>query len=266
MSRLYTALERHNAAQPKADSAKPPMEPSTESASPVETAKSPDPLLLPPDLASDGTAPEAAKLVTLPRLLIDSSPGFRREIALLHRSLAMAARPALNSILICSAESGAGTSSIALNIAAYASAETTGKALLIEANFEHPYIHRWTNGARPGLSDLLANQGSLEQYINPASTIGLDIMSVGRITDASDTLVLESRVRYLLSELQPLYPLVVVDGAPVNSSHSTLELAKAVDGVILIARPNTLKKSVMQARTALENVGANTLGFAFNDF
>lgn len=296
MSRLYTALQRSNTTLLESDVKTAETEPSTDERQPAKPApaetteskrpeperggrKTSGPEREIPDLTSpERTSPERespdrgsnipvdAGAVSLPPLLIDTSPSFRREIALLHHSLVMLAQSERKSLLICSAESGAGTSSIALNMAAYASAETTGKALLVEANFEHPYIHRLTRRTRPGLSDFLTDQGRLEQYIYPTSTAGLHVMSAGRVTGQSNTLILESRVRYLLTEAQQRYPFIVLDSAPVNSQFSTLELAKAVDGVILVARPNTLTSQIVQARTALDHVGANTLGFAFNDF
>lgn len=266
MSRLHTALERSNAPLLEVDPKTSDTDATTAASPPADAADAKQPSERPGDRGAGGGVVTESGAIALPPLLIDSSPGFRREIGLLHRSLTMLAERELKSVLICGAENGAGTSTIALNVAAYASEETTGKALLIEANFERPYIHRWTNGARAGFSDLLEDQGSLEQYIIAASTAGLQVMSAGRLSAASNNLILESRVRYLLTELHKTYPLVVFDGAPVNRSLGTLELAKAVDGVILVVRPNTLTSDVIQARTALANVGANTLGFAFNDF
>lgn len=267
MSRLHTALERRNAGLLTGGVKKPEpeLEPPATPALPLGPTRSPEPSL-PADPGGQGDSSSERAVVPLPPLLIDTSPSFRREIALLYRSLPMLARKELRSILVCSVERGAGTSTIALNLAAYACQESTGRALLIEANFENPFAYRVSNRALTGFSDLLSNQGAIEEYVNTTSTAGLHLMSAGRITDESSKLVIENRVRYLLAECQHGYPIVVLDGAPLDTSTSTLELAKAVDGVVLVVRPDTLTKTVVQARTALENVGANTLGFAFNDF
>ena len=267
MSRLYTALERSNSPPPEANAEAPATQPSTPASSeqPLGAAGTADPKLPTTGETASGL-PMEVETTPLPPLLINASPGFRREMTLLYRSLALAAGGSPRSVLICSAESGAGTSSIALNIAAYAGEETKGKALLIEANFQRPYLRRWSDRARTGLSDFLSSQGAVEQYIHRATTPGLQVMTAGRVSDHSDTLIQESRIRYLLTELQDVYPLIVFDGAPVIGSLGTLEIAKVVDGVVLVIRPDTLTKTVVEARTALENVGANTLGFAFNDF
>lgn len=287
MSRLYTALERSNRPLLKSDTIAPETVPAAGAEKPAESRTEParTGTERPTRAIMDGlTADQIAEsspsyapgknrrvptdlgTILLPPLLIDSSRSFRQDIALLYRSLTIVAKHELRSVLICSVEDGAGTSTIALNTAAYSSEEDTGKALLIEANFERPYIRWLTNRANAGFSDFLANQGDPDQYINAASTGGLHIMSGGRTTDASERLISETRVRYLLTELQDTFPFVLFDGAPINRSLGTLELAKAVDGVILVVRPNTLTSDVIQARTALANVGANTLGFAFNDF
>jgi Mrp family chromosome partitioning ATPase len=271
VSRLYTAIERSNTSLVESDVKPPASEPQSDTEQSTGTAEPRQSKPLPEEPSDGGAATDVAlepAVVTLglPSLLIDSSSSFRREIGLLHQSLTIMADRDLRSVLVCSAESGAGTSSIALNLTAYASEETTGKALLIEANFQRPYLRQWTNRAIEGLADFLANQGALEQYVRPTSTAGLDVLTAGRITEQSHARLLEGPIRYLLTELQDRYPLVVFDGAPVNHSLGTLELAKAVDGVILVARPNTLTSDVVRASTALDRVGANTLGFAFNDF
>jgi Mrp family chromosome partitioning ATPase len=268
MSRLYTALERSNSPLPEPD---PPeaevTKPSTPSSSeaPIDAPEAAD---LEPSTNGEAASRILLEVETtaLPPLLMNTSPSFRREMALLYRSVSLTADGNLQSVLFCSPESGAGTSSIALNLAAYAGEETKGKALLIEANVARPFLRQWSGRPRAGFSDFLANQGTVEQYIHPATTPGLQVMTAGRVSLHSETLIQESRIRYLLTELHNSYPLIVLDGAPPAESIGTLEIAKVVDGVVLVVRPNTLVQRVTDARNALDNVGAKILGFAFSDF
>ncbi len=206
------------------------------------------------------------EMLRLPPLLIDYSKEFAQEIALLYRSLAVVNQGLPSIILICSPESGAGTTTVALNLASYFVTNEGGKALFIEANFQNSYLARCPGGKRVGFSDLLAEQGSIINYASQTSTPGLYVMSAGRASDASNKFVTQSRVGYILEDTKREYPFIIFDGAPITASDTTLELAKVVDGVIMVARANALADVVGRAKAALESEKANILGLVYSDY
>ena len=139
MSRLYAAMERQKKTLTVAQS---------RDATGVTQADV--------DLHENAGAEAQAAILTLPPMLIESSKEFAEEIALLYRSLAVANQGAPGSILICSAESDSGTTTVALNLDSYIVTNEGCKTLFVEADFQRPYLSGSPGGKRAGFSDLLS--------------------------------------------------------------------------------------------------------------
>lgn len=235
MSRLYTAFTKHNkglaAAEPKSDD-----------------------------------AVEDSSVYRLPPLLLDISPGVFQEVSYLYRNLFILTKGELGSMMICSDQAGAGTSMIALNLAAYAVQNEGIKTLFVEANFRRPLLFKFQPRGHRGFSELLAEQGLLQEYALPTAVPGLSVTGAGKITHASESLLTENRLRYVLTECKAEYSLVIIDAAPINDGAGTLELAKVVDGVVMVTRANALAEEVDRAKAALENVQANIVGVIYNQY
>ncbi len=152
------------------------------------------------------TKPEIADFVgdnriyNLPPILIDYSRSVLEEIACLYRNLFILKKGELGSIMICSDQAGAGTSMIALNLAAYIVKNEGVKTLFIEANFRRPLLFKFQQRSTGGFSELLSEQGSIENYVYPTASPALYIMGAGKVTGSSENLLTENRLQYTLRE------------------------------------------------------------------
>lgn len=209
--------------------------------------------------------PEPEHVMSFPPLLIDGSGEALQEFGCLHRNILILGQGNLRTLMVCSAEQGSGTTTVAMNLASFAAREEGIQTLLVEANFHSPVFARYQNGSRgDGLCELLMEQGALENYVTPASVPQLSAMSAGRLMPTSNNAWTRSRIENVVSQCRASYPFVVFDAAPINGSEESLHLAKFVDGVVLVVRSQTSADNVQRCKTALERVRARILGVVLN--
>jgi Mrp family chromosome partitioning ATPase len=73
-------------------------------------------------------------------------------------------------------------------------------------------------------------------------------------------------LRRILEEASQSYDLIVVDAPPVLGFSEPLQMATAVDGVVVVARAGeTNRKAVASAVTILQRLRANILGLVLNE-
>src|SRR5579863_487205 len=142
----------------------------------------------------------------------------------------------LRSILLTSASPSEGKSTVAAHLAATHAGQGK-RTLLIDGDLRRPSVHRLyqvPNGV--GLSNVLLQQISwrdaLVQMPEPA---GLDILPAGPSTRRASDLI-GTGLAELVEEASREYDLVVLDAPPLLGFAETLQMASAVDGVIIVAR------------------------------
>jgi Mrp family chromosome partitioning ATPase len=160
-----------------------------------------------------------------------------------------------------------GVSTVTSNLAIRAADHGLGPVLLIDANAQHPHLHRLV-GAKsgPGLAEVLAGQASIGTAAQITRVAGLHILPLG-------TPSLLSRVRLepalrdgLVSELRETYSLVFVDlpGA-CQMSHSQW-LAHALDGAVLVIRSERTGRGIAQnCLRRMAQDGVQVLGAVLTD-
>ena len=172
----------------------------------------------------------------------------------------------VQSIVVTSAEQGEGKTTTIANLAlAFASA---GKeTVLVDGDLRHPRLHALFGGNQsPGLSTLLYDR-----------TIDYDMFSVGvdhlKVIPAGDSvpnpaeLLGSQRMEDLLSDLNDLYDIVLVDTPPVLLFSDGLALSSHVDGTLLIAGAGTSDgRMVDHAAEQINDVGGDLLGCVLNRY
>ena len=144
----------------------------------------------------------------------------------------------IHSLIITSAISGEGKSTVALNLA-QAKAAMGAKVLIVEADMRScdKSSDGMMSNAKNGLSDLLSsNDLSPKQVIKRS---GLDknlfILTSGNIKNFDSSKLLASpKMRHLMEELNFNFDLVIYDAASVIDYADVSLLANQTDGIILV--------------------------------
>lgn len=172
----------------------------------------------------------------------------------------------VKSILITSAEPGAGKSTAIVHLA-IANAEQGRKTLIIDADLRRPTIYKKLNvNGTLGLSNVLLGElpwkdGILKIEHWP----DLDVLPAGTASRRASDLV-GSMMIDILDEAAKEYDMVFVDAPPLLGFAEALQVATAVDGVIVMARAGETSRSAVAAVLGtLNRLRANVLGLVLNE-
>ncbi len=172
----------------------------------------------------------------------------------------------IQSLLITSASPGEGKSTVASHLAVTHAAHRQ-RTLLIDGDLRRPSLHkRFQVSGAMGLSTvLLSGMPWRDAVLKPAGMTALDILPAGPPSHRAAGLLGQSLAQ-LLDEAAAEYDLVILDAAPLLGFADPLEMAAAVDGVVVVARAGqTTRKAVAGVLAALTRLRANTLGIVLNE-
>jgi succinoglycan biosynthesis transport protein ExoP len=172
----------------------------------------------------------------------------------------------LRSVLMTSASPSEGKSTVAAHLAA-THAQQHKRTLLIDGDLRRPSVHRlFQVPNNVGLCDVLLKQISwLDAVIMTDSPKGLDILPAGPATRRASDLM-GMGLAELIEEAAREYDLVVLDAPPLLGFAEPLQMATAVDGVIIVARAgDTSRKALSTVITTLARLRANLVGVVLNE-
>jgi capsular exopolysaccharide synthesis family protein len=169
-----------------------------------------------------------------------------------------------------------GKSFISANLAVSLARHKNSKVLLIDGDMRRYTLHELLGAeSHPGLADYLAGKASMEQVMQrPAEPEGtqspvhqalsnLTFIPGGNGGDKAADLSSNARFGELLRAAAPFFDWIIVDSSPVLPVSDGVNLARACDAVLLVARAGVTKYPVAQ-RAAAELKAANVLGFVLN--
>jgi capsular exopolysaccharide synthesis family protein len=182
----------------------------------------------------------------------------------------------LKTILIASGMPSEGKSFVAANLAMSMARNSVNNILLIDGDLRRPTLHTLLGASNvPGLSDYLKGTADLidvmQRYRSPetAEGAGLDIVSnltfipSGGSSDNSSELVANHRIEELIVLASPHFNWILIDSPPVLAVTDAVDLARAADAVLLIARGASTPYDVAQ-RTQAALSSSRILGFVLN--
>ena len=170
-----------------------------------------------------------------------------------------------NTVIMASAVSGEGKSTIAANLAI--SCATGGKKVLLidgdlrracqKDNFKiEDYVK--------GLSEILVGIGNWNELVIKNIREGLDLLPAGHIPPNPAELLSSERMKNLLNELEQEYDLLLLDMPPIEIVADPLVLSTNVAGCLFVTRQDyTDHRNIRQALIAAEMTGMEVLGFVF---
>jgi succinoglycan biosynthesis transport protein ExoP len=172
----------------------------------------------------------------------------------------------LRSVLMTSASPSEGKSTVAAHLAATHAGQGR-RTLLIDGDLRRPSVHRLFQAPNSvGLSNVLLEQISWrDALIRLDEPKGLDLLPAGPSTRRASDLI-GAGLAELIEEATREYDLVVLDAPPLLGFAEPLQMALAVDGVIVVARAgNTSRKALSTVVTTLARLRANLVGVVLNE-
>ncbi len=170
-----------------------------------------------------------------------------------------------HSVIITSAISGEGKSTIAANLA-ISLAMSSKRVLLIDADMRRATQRRifHYSGKAPGLSDVLVGICSWKDALLTSDQQGLEILPAGAAPPNPSELLESHAMQALLSQLEEAYDMVILDMPPLNIVSDTCALASHTAGSLFVVRQRysdhrEIRKALIQA----EMSGLELLGFVF---
>lgn len=172
----------------------------------------------------------------------------------------------LRSVLMTSASPSEGKSTVAAHLAATHAGQGR-RTLLIDGDLRRPSVHRLFQAPNSvGLSNVLLEQISWrDALIRLDEPKGLDLLPAGPSTRRASDLI-GAGLAEVIEEAAREYDLVVLDAPPLLGFAEPLQMATAVDGVIVVARAgNTSRKALSSVVTTLARLRANLVGVVLNE-
>jgi capsular exopolysaccharide synthesis family protein len=170
-----------------------------------------------------------------------------------------------------------GKSFVAANLAMSLARNSIHNILLIDGDLRRPTLHDLLGAPNsPGLSDYLEGTAELAEIMQRDSSsetaknegVGrisnLTFIPSGKCSDHSAELVANRRIEELVTTISPNFDWILIDAPPVLAVSDAVDLARAADAVLLIARVATTPYEVAQ-RTKAAFSNSRILGFVLND-
>ena len=273
MSRIYEALQRADLERKAAQGSKveqfaePAVAPGIEEPPPARA----DVVL--ENIAQYRWRPSIASFPTL----ADRGAGVEQFRSLRSRVYQARYEAPLKTILVSSGMPSEGKSFVAANLAMSLARNSVNNILLIDADLRRPTLHNLLGAPNaPGLSEYLAGTVELnaimQRDLSPETPVNASQRSISNLTfipsgqcdDNSSELVANHRIEELVATLSPCFDWILIDSPPVLAVTDAVELARAADAVLLVARGARTPYDVAQ-RTQATFSNSRILGFVLND-
>jgi len=193
--------------------------------------------------------------------------GYEESIRTLRNSILLADFDRrVKSILVTSASPGEGKSTTAAHLAV-AHAEQRHKTLLIDGDLRRPSVHKRLGlSTTQGLSNVLTSSTPWRQLlVQPDGVPDLDVLPAGPPSRRASDLIGRS-IGEILLEAAGEYDLIILDGPPLLGFAEPLQMATAVDGVVVVTRAGeTNRKAVGNVITTLRRLRVTVLGLVLNE-
>ncbi len=169
-------------------------------------------------------------------------------------------------LVISSAVSGEGKTSVAAQLAVSVARSTGETTLLIDADMRSPDIHNvFGIPNEPGLAQVLSRECTVKEAIVTSWSNYVHLLPAGVLKASPHKLLGDGSLKALLAELRKTYRHIIIDTSPILSASESLVLAKAADAALLCAMRDVSRvDQVQKAYERLVNTGARPLGTVLN--
>jgi non-specific protein-tyrosine kinase len=168
----------------------------------------------------------------------------------------------VTTLLITSAEPGAGKTTVAANLGVVC-AQAGLQVVLIDTDLRRPSLHRsFDLGNRTGLTDLLVGDvQDVRECMLRTEIDNLHLITAGPIPPNPSELLGSKMMEAVLAKIKRSADLVILDTPPTLAVTDAAVLASKVDGVILLIEARqTSHQAARRAWENLQRVGSTILG------
>lgn len=169
------------------------------------------------------------------------------------------------SILITSATSGEGKTTLATNLA-LACARTGQRVVIVDCDLRRPMIgDTYSIDSGRGITDVLFARSSVDEVIQYIDEGRVAVIPSGPIPGNPSEILGSARMLDLLRDLELRYDVVILDAPPVLPVADALVLAVHVGAVVLVTRVGeTTRDRLRRAKDAILKVRGNLVGVVSN--
>jgi capsular exopolysaccharide synthesis family protein len=168
--------------------------------------------------------------------------------------------------MVVGCQSGTGTTTTAVLLAASLAEAKKSRVLIIDGNFRTPALNLVfqvkNNG---GFSEVVSEGLPFEAHTQPTNRQNLFVLASGQAPIVPAELFEGKAIEQFLSQLKQTFDFVIFDAAPLLQFPDAYALAPSVDGVIIVIEAEkTSIEDAQRVKRNLEQVGARILGVVLN--
>ncbi|MBV9268353.1 MAG: polysaccharide biosynthesis tyrosine autokinase [Acidobacteriaceae bacterium] len=171
----------------------------------------------------------------------------------------------IRSLLVTSAMPGEGKSTAIIHLG-IAHSEQAKRTLIIDADLRRPSIHKRLHlDGVTGLSNVLLGEAAWKDVVVQSAWPELKVLPAGMASRRASDLV-GSMMIDILDEAAKQYDLVLVDAPPLLGFAEAMQIATAVDGVVVMAQAGqTSRKAVATVLAMLKRLRVSFIGLVLNE-
>jgi len=170
----------------------------------------------------------------------------------------------LKAIMFTSAGPGEGKSTTVANTAV-ALAQSGKNVILIDCDLRKPVLHKIFNKKNRGLTNILVEDVTVEDFLQDTEIENLRILTSGPIPPNPSELLGSKKMQELLDYLKTQADYLIIDVPPVIAVTDACVLAAKVDGITLIVNSGTIRPEMAQrAKDLLRKANGQILGVILN--
>jgi Mrp family chromosome partitioning ATPase len=167
------------------------------------------------------------------------------------------------ALVLAAATSGAGTTSICVNLAVTHARQSRKLVVVVDANLRRPAIATCLGLAdAPGLADVLTGRFPLSRALQETAQANLLALSSGEPISASPSWPPAEAMRSVLCQLRKQVDLVMVDAPSWDQGPELASLVTACDAVYLVLKPGEIgTPAVADLLRLIPHVGGHAAGY-----
>ncbi|KAD3515256.1 polysaccharide biosynthesis tyrosine autokinase [Arthrobacter yangruifuii] len=169
------------------------------------------------------------------------------------------------SVLITSSLPGEGKSTTATNMAV-AMSQAGQRVVLIDADLRRPMVAEYLGLERnAGLTTALIGAAEVRDLLQPWGQNGLNVLTSGQIPPNPSELLGSQAMADLLTELETIFDVIIIDAPPLIPVTDATVLAQKVGGVVVVVGTTKIRiQDLEKSLSSLSLVKANILGIVLN--
>ncbi|HSJ28848.1 MAG TPA: AAA family ATPase [Acidimicrobiia bacterium] len=180
-----------------------------------------------------------------------------------------AERREATSVMFVSAHVGDGKSTVVANTA-MAAARSGRNILVVDADFGNQATSQLLMGDVPlqaGLTELVAGQMLLDDAVaevEVSSGVSFDLLSRGMLPVVAPDFFSSQQVRSVLSQLETVYDLILVDGPPLMQVAYASNLVQMTGSTVVVLSHDSTVRAAEELTGRLAFLEAAILGYVYN--